>query len=93
MFAVALLQTVIAALAIVVAITFGLLNGGHLRAFLGLPSILELYTDETNRQLEELIVVQLTTTMRQVDSRAVSKKGSMILEAYLRRGLIETVAE
>ena len=34
MFAVALLQTVIAALAIVVAITFGLLNGGHLRAFL-----------------------------------------------------------
>jgi hypothetical protein len=34
MFAFALLQTVIAALAIVVAITFGLLNGGHLRAFL-----------------------------------------------------------
>lgn len=34
MFAVALLQTVIAALAIVVAITFGLLNGGYLRAFL-----------------------------------------------------------
>ena len=36
MFALALWQTVIAALAIVVAITFGLLNGGHLRAFLGL---------------------------------------------------------
>lgn len=34
MFALALWQTVIAALAIVVAITFGLLNGGHLRAFL-----------------------------------------------------------
>jgi hypothetical protein len=31
MFALALWQTVIAALAIVVAITFGLLNGGHLR--------------------------------------------------------------
>jgi hypothetical protein len=33
MFALAVWQTVIAALAIVVAITFGLLNGGHLRAF------------------------------------------------------------
>ena len=31
MFALALWQTVIAALAIVVAIIFGLLNGGHLR--------------------------------------------------------------
>lgn len=33
MFALALWQTVIAALAIIVAIVFGLLNGGHLRAF------------------------------------------------------------
>jgi uncharacterized membrane protein len=33
MFALALWQTVIAALAIVVTIIFGLLNGGHLRTF------------------------------------------------------------
>lgn len=33
MFALALWQTVIAALAIVVTIIFGLLNGGYLRAF------------------------------------------------------------